>query len=135
MILNDNEFKGYVDLIMDLDWSHMDVVLFGGIVSPWQTKDIDCLVYGTDEERAIHNMLEMQKMGPWDPYYTRQSYMKNWHPDNGRQDFQCTKVTLYGKVSQHVWDVPFSKQQKRIELGIEYGRNIILIQNGERIYF
>jgi len=39
--LTDQEFRGYFDQILDLDWSSFDLWAVGGIVSDWETHDID----------------------------------------------------------------------------------------------
>ena len=135
MMLGDVEYKEHIDYLMQLDWTGFDVVLFGGIVSGWQTKDVDLLIWGYDEKKAIENMTALMQFGHFDPYYTKQSYMMDWHPTKDRVDFNCVKVDFRGNPTWNRWWVPFDKQVVRMQSGVQYGENIKLIQNGERIYF
>ena len=69
--LKDPEFLGYLDLINDLDWYDYDLWAVGGIVSDWDTYDIDCIILGEyNEARLTEIITEMRKLGPWSPYYT-----------------------------------------------------------------
>ena len=70
--LKDPEFLGYLDLINDLDWYDYDLWAVGGIVSDWDTYDIDCIILGEyNEARLTEIITEMRKLGPWSPYYTQ----------------------------------------------------------------
>ena len=135
MILGDKEYKQHITKLVQLDWTGFDVVLFGGIVSGWETRDIDLLIWGHDEKKAIKNMTSLMRAGQFDVYFTKQSYMMDWHPDKERVDFNCVKLDYRGNPTWNSWHVPFDKQAIRMQQGIQYGENIKIIQNGEQIYF
>ena len=63
MILGDKEYKQHIAKLVQLDWTGFDVVLFGGIVSGWETRDIDLLIWGHDEKKAIENMTSLMRAG------------------------------------------------------------------------
>ena len=132
--LTDPEFLGYLDLINDLDWYEYDLWAVGGIVSDWNTYDIDCIILGEwNEARLTEIMVEMRKLGPWSPYYTQDQQpfvsneehrrkMKVWFPHHDQL------INMWQK-----W--PHMKWSMRKKLGILNGEPVQLIQNGSRVYF
>ena len=135
--LTDQEFRGYFDQILDLDWSSFDLWAVGGIVSDWETHDIDCIILGPHyENRLCYLMNEMKKMGPWQPYWTCHP-----RPLIGN-DVHRTKIlasipdNLNKYKLHHMWiKLPTLKQSMRKSRGIVNGAPVQLIQNGSQVYF
>lgn len=137
MRIEDAEFKSYLEEVTKLDWSGLDLTLFGGIVSDWETKDIDCRIMGEyDEERLAGLMLEMKRLGPWSPYYTNDSSIIN--------DFETPRKILIAfpdstsrtntKLTWKWFKFPHTKWLIRKRKGILNGEPIMVIQNGTQIY-
>ena len=149
MRLNDEEFWGYVELIMDLDWRDYDLTIFGGITGNWDTLDIDACIWGEYDPVHIKYLLEeMKKLGPWDAYYST-------HPDGKDWDYSKPPITVnmakpvdrisaranarFGGVWQEgLYWLNFrlpNKKMKQRGPEYQYGKPIILIQNGQQLYF
>ena len=129
MILGSKEFWNHVEGIMALDWSGMDLILYGGIVSGWETKDLDAVIFG-DKQKALDLIPQMMKLARWDVYWTTDERARAWHPTNEPITLTIARYRYEGQI-----EIPTEKQQRRLGLGIEYGHNIPVIQNGQQIYF
>lgn len=149
MRLGDEEYKGFIDLLMDLDWHDYDAYLVGGITGDWDTPDIDIVVTGGNyEPEVIRDILEQaQILGPFDIVYTQDKRIAEWTYGDppvriqfGRS-YDRTHARAFARFGG-VWQeglywLPFelpSKKMKRRKTA-KYGKPIQLIQNGEQIYF
>lgn len=133
--LKDPEFLGYLDLINDLDWYDYDLWAVGGIVSDWDTYDIDCIILGEyNEARLTEIITEMRKLGPWSPYYTAD---ENPFVDNNehRRKMLIWFTDYSDKLIKRWWKWPTIKSSIRKTRGKLNGAPVQLIQNGSRIYF
>ncbi len=132
--LQDPETLGYLDLITDLDWYDYDLWAVGGIVSSWQTFDIDCIILGDyNEARLTEIITEMRKLGPWSPYYT-QDLVPFVGNNEHRRKMQIW-YTHNDKLIKNWWKWPNTKWSIRKKQGILNGEPVQLIQKGSRIYF
>ena len=137
MRIEDAEFKSYLEEVAKLDWSGLDLILVGGIVSDRETEDIDCGIMGEyDEERLARLMLEMKRLGPWSPYYTNDPYV--WDnvktPRKHLIAFPDLTSRTNTKLKWKWWKLPMTKQLVRMRQGIFNGEPIMVIQNGTQIY-
>jgi len=148
MRLGDEEYKGFIDLLMDIDFYDLDVYMVGGITGDWDTPDIDLILTGTyDAERISEIMLEAEKLGPFDICYTQDERIKTWQYGDPNIRVQFCKTYDRTRAKAHarfggVWqeglywlpfDLPSRKMKQRKTAN--YGKPIQLIQNGEQIYF
>lgn len=133
--LQDPQFKQYFDSILELDWTGLDLWAVGGIVSDWETEDIDCVILGDWDEARLYTLLkEMRERGPWSPYWTEdpdpfydnyvhRKKMKIWIPHSEA-----------GKMRGIWWKWPTTKELVRRRQGIMNGAPVQLIQDGTQIY-
>ena len=132
--LKDPEFLGYLDLINDLDWYDYDLWAVGGIVSDWDTYDIDCIILGEyNEARLTEIIVEMRKLGPWSPYYTADE--NPFVSNNEHRRKMLVYFTHHDKLIKRWQKWPHMKWSIRKSRGILNGDPVQLIQNGSRIYF
>lgn len=143
MIIGDNEYKGYVELIMDLDWADYDLWLVGGILTGKDTQDIDAVIVGPhNPERVLALIEECKKMGPWDINYQSRRpledpYMKRIETVAvNRSKKRCRNLLGPGLHHEGLcWlkiEIPSLKMQERRDRTYKAPR--LLIQNGEQIY-
>lgn len=132
--LTDPEFLGYLDLISDLDWYDYDLWAVGGIVSDWDTYDIDCIILGEyNEARLTEIIVEMRKLGPWSPYYTADE--NPFVSNNEHRRKMLVHFIHHDKLIKRWQKWPHMKWSIRKSRGILNGDPVQLIQNGSRIYF
>ena len=123
MIGFDQEFMEHFNKIRGLDWTGLDLWVFGGIVSNWNTKDIDSIIIG---DRIPEGFLKsIADLGPWDITYTNQ-VDKPWFPGDNP-----IKLTVY--TSRDNWTyykIPTPKHRNRLKAGYHYGNPVKLIDQG-----
>ena len=79
MRLGDEEYKGFIDLLMDIDWTGYDAWLVGGITGDWDTPDIDLIFLGPyDPERIKDIQLQARVLGPFDICYSQDDRVTRW---------------------------------------------------------
>ena len=142
MTIHDDEYNGYVELIMDLDWEGYDLWLVGGILSH-DTQAIDVVINGPyDPPKIITLMEECKKMGPWDITYTKDRPLEDpyeprmIHVAVNRPGKRCRNAFGMG-AHQHglCWlplQIPSQKMLQRKT--VTYQQPVLLIQNGQQIY-
>jgi hypothetical protein len=116
----DQEFHKYFNVARELDWTGLDLWVYGGIVSGWRTDDIDATIIGPV---GLHGAL-LKASGPWDICY--QAEWPNWSPGDPqiKQRVQRTDGTwVYYKL-------PTPKINWRQKHGYIYKPAIQLIKNG-----
>jgi len=127
MIGFDKEFLQHFNKIRGLDWTGLDLWVFGGIVSNWNTKDIDIRVIGESIPEGF--LKSIVDLGPWDPTYTNEKD-SIWFP--GQRPIKIRVYTLQDK-----WiycKLPSRKQKQRFKHGVKYGKPIQLIKNGRSTF-
>jgi len=119
----DKEFLEYFDKIRGLDWTGLDLWVFGGIVSNWETEDIDSIIIG---DRITEGFLKsIADLGPWDISYTNEM-VKPWFPGD-----QPVKVKVLTPQNKWIYyKIPTRKHKLRLKHGVQYGKPIQLIRNG-----
>ncbi len=145
----DEEFWGYIELIMDLDWKDYNLTIFGGITGNWDTPDIDGVLWGEYRPQHIKYLLEeMKLLGPWDLFYSQDEIARTWHTQMQPTSWNIAKPVDRGHVKARarfggVWQdglfwnkykVPSQKQKQR-DSRYKYNKPITLIQNGQQLYF
>jgi len=135
--LHDEKFVEYFAQVLELNWHGYDLWAVGGIVSDWDTHDIDCVILGDyDEPRLLQIMNRMKQLGPWSPYWTQdpkpfvgndehRRKMRICFPDSNDTDF----------MMKTWWKWPNTKWMVRKRRGILNGDPVQLIQNGSQVYF
>ena len=119
----DKEFLVYFDKIRGLDWTGLDLWIFGGIVSHWNTKDIDSIIIGDKMPEGF--LKSIINLGPWDITYT-QDPNSIWFPGD-----QPIKFKAYTVQDKWIYiNLPSKKQKLRFQYGVKYGKPIQLINNG-----
>lgn len=137
--LQDEQFKEYYTQLLQLDWTGYDVWAVGGIVSDWDTYDIDLVVFGERDEERIYSLFEQVKtIGPFSPFWTTDERAVNL-------DRTSRKPTLIhvgyqtpaypNKLRFRTFKFPMTKQYLRMKQGLYHGAPIQLIQNGSQVYF
>lgn len=149
MRLGDEEYKGYIDLIMDLDWKDYDAYLVGGITGDWDTPDIDLIIVGgTYSPEVIRELLERTMiMGPFDICYSQDERVATWKYGDPKikvqfcRTYSKTNARAYARFGG-VWQdglywLPFELPSRKMKQRktANYGKPIKLIQKGEQIYF
>ena len=123
MVGLNKEFKEYFDKIRDLDWTGLDLWVFGGIVSNWKTKDIDSIIFGDTLPDGFLKSIE--DLGPWEVYYTKE-VDRPWFPGDNP-----IKIRVYSARDNWIYySIPTPKQKNRFKQGIRYEDPIQLIKNG-----
>ena len=93
MRLGDEEYKGFVDLLMDIDFYDYDAWMVGGITGDWDTPDIDLILMGPyDADRITEIMEEAEKLGPFDICYTQDERIKTWTYGDSKIKVQFCKT-------------------------------------------
>ena len=142
MTIHDNEYKGYVELIMDLDWEGYDLWLVGGILSH-DTKDIDVVINGPyDPPKIIALMEECKKMGPWDITYSTVRPLEDPYEPRviqiaiNRPGNRCRNAFGMGAYQHGMCWLPLKiPSQKMLQRkNVTYQSPVLLIQNGQQIY-
>tara|TARA_R110000803_G_scaffold192745_1_gene255644 strand:+ start:83 stop:469 length:387 start_codon:yes stop_codon:yes gene_type:complete len=123
MVGLNKEFKEYFDKIRDLDWTGLDLWVYGGIVSHWETKDIDAIIIG---DTIPHGFLKsIEDLGPWEIYYTNQ-VEKPWFPG----DNPIKLRVLSARDNWLYYKLPTATQKNRLKAGFRYGDPVKLIDQG-----
>ena len=132
--LEDPKFRAYYTEALRLDWTGLDLWVFGGIVSDWETADIDSMILGEADEARIAKLIQdLRKIGPWSTWYGGEIF-------HHRNNFQKVKIKVgYADYVEPKiewkWDKwPSTKMFMRIKKGQRYGKPVQLIQNGTQIY-
>ena len=55
--LSDPLFKKWLDRVKELDWTGYELWVYGGLLEPWYTWDIDCTVMGPYNPDRIRELL------------------------------------------------------------------------------
>ena len=119
----DKEFLEYFDKIRGLDWTGLDLWVFGGIVSHWNTKDIDSIIIGDKMPEGF--LKSIINLGPWDISYTKDTSIL-WKPGD-----QPVKVKVLTPQDKWIYyKIPTRKHRMRLKYGVQYGKPIQLINNG-----
>ena len=137
MIGFDEQFREYYTEALKLDWTGLDLWVVGGIVSGWETQDIDCVIMGDRPESEINQlMLQLKQCGPFSPYYTRDMRAVTYDRTSRTRLFITTYVanTRGDNLRSLVFKMPTTKNLVRRKRGIYIGEPIQLIQNGTQIY-
>lgn len=123
MIGFDKEFMEHFNKIRGLDWTGLDLWVFGGIVSNWNTKDIDSIIIG---DRIPEGFLKsIYKLGPWDITYTNE-VDKPWFPGDNP-----IKLRVYTARDNCIYyKIPTPKHKNRLKAGFKYGNPVKLIDQG-----
>ena len=148
MRLGDEEYKGFIDLLMDIDWYDYDAWLVGGITGDWNTPDIDLIMLGDYDPKKIKEIqLQARVLGPFDICYSQDKRITEW--TYGDQPIKVQFCRTYSKTNARayarfggVWQddlywLPFELPSRKMKQRktANYGKPIQLIQNGEQIYF
>ena len=135
--LADQKFRDHFNQVLKLDWTDFDLWAVGGIVSDWETYDIDCVIFGPYyENRLCYLMNEMKKLGPWSPYWTCHSHALITEHTHRTKILASIPDNLNKYKLQHMWiKLPTYKQSVRKTKGILNGAPVQLIQNGSQVYF
>ena len=135
--LQDPQFREYYSELLKLDWTGYDVWAVGGIVSDWETEDIDIIVFGPKDEPRINALFEALRPWPFSP---------NWCADEralsiDRYSRMTTLITIGlrnprdpNTLRYIVRKFPMTKTLMRMRKGIYHGEPVQLIQNGVQIY-
>ncbi len=136
--LQDTQFSEYYTELLKLDWTGLDLWAVGGIVSDWDTQDIDCVIMGDRPESEINALLlAASQTGPWSLFYTRDPRAITLD----RYTRRPTLITVGSKNSNgdklnwRTFKFPMTKTMKRMKLGQYHGEPVQLIQNGSQVYF
>ena len=119
----DKEFLEHFNKIRGLDWTGLDLWIFGGIVSNWETQDIDIIIIGDWIPEGF--LKSIKELGPWDLTYT-QDRNSIWYP--GMRPIRFKAYTLQDKWIWHT--VPTKKHKLRLKHGVKYGKPVKLIDKG-----
>ena len=119
----DKEFIEHFNKIRGLDWKGLDLWIFGGIVSNWETKDIDTLIIGESIPEGFLSIIT--DLGPWDICYTNDPN-SIWYPGDPPIKFKAYTV----RDKWIYYNLPSKKQKLRFKYGVQYGKPIQLIKNG-----
>ena len=119
----DKEFIEHFNKIRGLDWKGLDLWIFGGIVSNWETKDIDIRIIGDTLPKGF--LKSIKELGPWDVTYTS-DLNSIWFPGDNP-----IKLTVYTSRDNWIYyKIPTPKHRNRLKHGIQYGNPIKLIDQG-----
>lgn len=136
--LEDPQFRTYYNEMLQLDWTGLDVWVVGGIVSGWDTSDIDTIILGDRPEAEINAlMLQLKQLdGPWSPFYAKNDRAVTWN----RYSKTRTLIKVYlanpssDTLREQTYKFPTQKNHLRMKKGIYVGEPVQLIQNGAQIY-
>jgi len=123
MVGFDREFIEYFDKIRGLDWQGLDLWIFGGVVSNWETKDIDIRIIGDTLPKGF--LKSIKELGPWDVTYTS-DLNSIWFPGDPPIKFKAYTI----RDKWIYYNLPSKKQKLRFKYGVQYGKPIQLIKNG-----
>ena len=136
--LEDPQFRAHYEELLKLDWTGLDLWVVGGIVSDWETEDIDTIVYGDRPETEI-NKLFLQCDEVWSlfwhtPEYVEKSFKRD--PRSKQQVYiKCYSRNRHGdKLAKRHFKFPSTKNLLRMKQGLYHGAPVQLIQNGTQIY-
>ena len=119
----DIEFITYFNRIRGLDWTGLDLWVFGGIVSGWDTKDIDTLIIGESIPKGM--LKQIQELGPWDICYTKDTGIL-WKPGD-----RPVKIKVLTPQDRWIYyKIPTNKHKLRLKHGIRYSKPFQLIKQG-----
>lgn len=133
--LEDAEFRAHYTELLKLDWTGLDLWAVGGIVSDWETNDIDCVVYGDRPESEI-NTLFWQCDAVWSLFWTKDPRAITMD----RYSKKPTIITCYSRnrngdtLTERRFKFPMTKNLQRMKRGMYHGAPVQLIQNGTQIY-
>ena len=133
--LEDPQFRAYYEELLKLDWTGLDLWAVGGIVSGWETEDIDCVVYGDRPEAEI-NALFLQCDQVWSLFWTDDPKAITMDPRSKQQVYiKCYSRNRHGdRLAKRHFKFPSTKNLLRMKQGLYHGAPIQLIQNGTQIY-
>ena len=145
MKLGDTEFNTAYQPIFDLDWTGYSLYLVGSLTNSESSNDIDAIMSGPyDPPRVLELLKGVEQCGPWDIAYRGETYITyNMGDPAMRVAYGKSKDRLKARGNQRkgVWqdgifwnhfDLPCAK---RIANPERYGADIVLIQDGEQLYF
>ena len=134
MIGFDEQFRAYYEEALKLDWTGLDLWVFGGIVSGWETADIDSMIHGEADEARIAKLIQdLRKIGPWSTWYGGEIYHGRY--DNKKVQLRAGYAHYTEPKIEWKWTKwPTTKLYMVLKSGKQYGAPIQLIQNGTQIY-
>lgn len=133
--LQDIQFREHYTELLKLDWSGLDLWVVGGIVSDWETQDIDCIVFGERDLERL-NTLFNQLDSVWSIFYTEDPRAITMD----RYSKSATLIKCYSRnkngntLIERVFKFPMTKNLMRMKRGMYHGEPVQLIQNGTQIY-
>ena len=131
--LQDPQCQAKLEKLFQLDWTGFDVWAVGGIVSNWETPDIDLVLLGEyDEQRIVDLMVAVKQIGLIDMFYTQDSRFHRH--DAIYRDKQRSAQIKKGKLEWNTLLFPTVKYKMKRKKGFYYGEPVQLIQNGVQIY-
>lgn len=151
MILGDQEFQQAYQPIFDLDWTGYTLYLVGSLTNSESINDIDAVIVGPyDPPKVLELLKGVEQCGPWDISYGG-TKPRTWKPGDpavrvpSGKSKDRLKPRGNPRINQNgkrgVWqdgiywnhfDLPCAK---RIANPERYGVDIVLIQDGEQLYF
>lgn len=131
--LEDPQCRAKLEQLFQLDWTDFDVWAVGGIVSDWETSDIDLVLLGEyDEPRIVDLMVAVKQIGLIDMFYTQDSRFHRH--DAIYRDKQRSAQIKNGKLEWNTLLFPTVKYRLKKKRGLYYKEPVQLIQNGVQIY-
>lgn len=136
--LEDTQFREYYSELLKLDWTGFDVWAVGGIVSDWETRDIDLVIYGErDEPRIIELFKALKQIGPFSPFWTEDERAVKLDRYSRKQTLITVRVqsdAYPDRLRPITFKFPMTKQYMRMKRGMFHGEPVQLVQNGVQIY-
>lgn len=131
--LQDPQCQAKLEQLFQLDWTGFDVWAVGGIVSDWETSDIDLVLLGEyDEPRIVDLLLATRTIGQIDMYYTQDPRFHR-HDAIYRDKLKVANVK-HDKLEWNTLLFPTVKYRLKKKQGLYYKEPVQLIQNGVQIY-
>lgn len=151
MILGDEEFQQAYQPIFNLDWTGYDLYLVGSLTNAESSNDIDAIIVGPyDPPKVLELLKGVEQCGPWDIAYCGETYENYRMGDpvkmvplgkskdrfkpkgNPRKDSNGRPGRWQDGIYWIQWELPCAK---RIANPERYADDIVLIQNGQQLYF